>query len=109
VVGDVVAFKIWAGDDPEPRWGDRQAGGSVRLPSGWRFRGQTGWYVGHLKAGDHADFDDLSLWTYDPAPADASGAAPADGASRAAPGDGSADGDGPPVATGEVDRLRVVG
>ena len=50
VVGDVVAFKLWAGDDPEPRWGDRQAGGSVRLPSGWRFRGQTGWYVGFTAA-----------------------------------------------------------
>lgn len=105
-VGDVVSFKLWAGTAPEPRWGDGRAGGSVRLPAGWRFPGQTGWYVGHLKAGDHADFDDLSLWTYDPA---ADRVAPLDGASRNAPDGATPDGTTDPVAAGNVDRLRVVG
>lgn len=90
-VGDVVSFKLWAGDEAEPQWGDREHGGSVRLPTGWRFPGQTGWYIGHLHAGDHADFDDLSLGTYDPAP-------------RAQVGQGAG-----PVATGSVDRLHVDG
>jgi hypothetical protein len=110
-VGDVVSFKLWAGSAPEPRWGDTRAGGSVRLPTGWRFPGQTGWYVGHLKAGDHADFDDLSLWTYDPDPAADRAAAPApDGSTTTdADGDPGGDGDGSPPAVDDTDRGELGG
>lgn len=65
-IGDSVSFKIWTDDEAEPDWGDSVHGGTATLPAGWRQTGQTGWYAGHLKATDHATFDDISLWTYDP-------------------------------------------
>lgn len=69
VIDDTVAMKIWDSDDqPEPDWGDPMHGGSVTLPPGWRDRGQVGWYIGHLRAGDQAVLTDLSTWTYDPDP-----------------------------------------
>lgn len=46
-------------------WGDPHHGGAVALPRSDRFAGQAGWYVGHLGGGEHADFSDLSTWTYD--------------------------------------------
>ena len=48
------------------------------------------------EAGDHADFDDLSLWTYDPAPT----------ADRTAPTDADAD---DPGVLGRVGSLEVSG
>ena len=70
VIGDTVEMKLWApADETEPAWGDDQHGGSVTLPAGWRSKGQVGWYVGHLRAADQADFVAATTWTYDPQPA----------------------------------------
>ncbi|WCO65755.1 hypothetical protein PO878_14720 [Iamia majanohamensis] len=69
VIGDRVAMKIWDADDQqEPAWGDPRHGGAINLPTGWQMPGQAGWYIGHLAAGDSADFAAASTATYDPTP-----------------------------------------
>lgn len=69
VIGDTVEMKIWDADaENEPSWGDRAHGGKVTLPKGWRVRGQAGWYIGHLRAGDRAGFAASTTSTYDPRP-----------------------------------------
>jgi hypothetical protein len=64
VIGEVVEFKVWTGDELEPAWGDATHGGSATLPAGWDAPGETGWYVGHLKSNDSAIFSDLSTYKY---------------------------------------------
>ncbi len=65
-LGDRAEVKVWRPWQAEPAWGDPHHGGAVDLPRAFRLRGQVGWYVGHLGPGEHADFSDLSTWTYDP-------------------------------------------
>ena len=64
-LGDRAEVKVWRPWQAEPAWGDPHHGGAVALPRAVRFAGQAGWYVGHLGADEHADFSDLSTWTYD--------------------------------------------
>lgn len=67
-VGNQVEFRIWAADEPDPGWGDPARGGSATLPEGWVHPGQSGWYVGHLAAGQSAGLTDLATWSYDEPP-----------------------------------------
>jgi len=60
--GDVVDFKVWPTDRPEPRWGDPSYGGSSSLPPGWQAPGKTGWYIGHLPAGAFATYHDMTTF-----------------------------------------------
>ncbi len=76
VIGDEVELKSWTTREREPAWGDRDHSGRVTLPPGWRQRGQVGWYVGHLEPREHADYAELSTWTYDPRAQDRSHAEP---------------------------------
>lgn len=69
LIGNRAEVKAWTSDERVPYWNDRVHGGAVLLPHGWGQAGQTGWYAGHLRAGQHADFTGLGTWTYDlPAP-----------------------------------------
>jgi len=61
-VGAVLTMKVWAGDDPEPAWGDDSHGGSVTLPPEWVYPGKAGWYIGHLEPGGRASFTNLRTW-----------------------------------------------
>ena len=58
-VGPTVEFKAWPDTEHEPLWGDSRHGGSVEVTAEWIYAGQSGWYVGHLYAGDAARFNDL--------------------------------------------------
>ena len=59
-----MEFKVWSRGEGEPGWGDPAHSDGITLPEGWAGRGQVGWYVGHLGAGDHASLDDMSTWAY---------------------------------------------
>lgn len=63
-VGDRVEFKVWSHSEREPRWGDPSHSDGVTLPEGWVTPGHFGWYVGHLRAGDHATMDGMTIWAY---------------------------------------------
>ncbi len=63
-VGARVEFKIWSSTEAEPAWGDEEHSDGVDLPPGWVRAGQVGWYVGHLRAGDHVDLDSATAWAY---------------------------------------------
>jgi hypothetical protein len=61
-IGTAVTLKVWAGDEPEPEWGDLSHGGSATLPSEWVYPGKAGWYIGHLPPGGFASFSNLETW-----------------------------------------------
>jgi hypothetical protein len=69
VVGRVVSFIVWPTNQPQPAWDDPRYGGSVLLPAGWDQPGEAGWYIGHLRAGEHATFQDLVAVTVRTRPA----------------------------------------
>lgn len=56
-VGDVVWFKVWPLAEPEPADHDPCCSGGVLVDVG---DGRPGWYVGHLLAGEHVTYTDLS-------------------------------------------------
>jgi hypothetical protein len=58
-VDDVVSFKVWPADEPEPGWAAWDYVRAVRLPPGWLAAGNPGWYVGHLQPGDAIRYRDL--------------------------------------------------
>lgn len=68
VIGSELEFRVWSADESDPGWGDPLRGGQATLPDGWVHAGQTGWYVGHLAAGQSAGLTDLATWSYDPPP-----------------------------------------
>jgi hypothetical protein len=76
IVGDVLTFKVWAADIPEPAWGDPLYGGSVTLPPGWEASGHAGGYVGHVPPGSSFTLTDLTVAPVAPANAAASAAPP---------------------------------
>ena len=59
LVGNRLAFKAWPANAPVPAYGDATHGGSVTLPAGWTAPGKTGWYIGHLRTGNWAQFTEL--------------------------------------------------
>ncbi len=71
-VGDRVDVKMWATGEPEPSWTDSRRVRTTMLPPGWEAPGFTGWYAGHLRAGDEAGMRDLVTWRYR-SPAEAPG------------------------------------
>lgn len=60
VVGNSVSFVVWPSTEVQPSWDDPTHGGSVTLPAGFSDPGAAGWYIGHLEAGNRADFSGLS-------------------------------------------------
>ena len=60
-VDDVVSFKVWPADEPEPGWAAWDYVRAVRLPPGWLAAGNPGWYVGHLQPGDAIRYRDLFI------------------------------------------------
>lgn len=63
-VGDRVEFKVWSRSEQEPPWGDVSHSDGVTLPAAWVRSGRVGWYVGHLRAGDHVALDSATTWAY---------------------------------------------
>lgn len=61
VVGRTADIAIWKGADSETAYGTANKSGSVTLPASWDQAGMSGLYLGHLKANDWFDFDDLSV------------------------------------------------
>lgn len=60
VHGRTVAFKVWLPDrEPEPSWQDPTHTRRAVLPARFVLRGQPGWYVGHLPAGQTTEYADL--------------------------------------------------
>lgn len=61
VVGTTLEFKAWSleAHPAEPAWSDPGFGTSFRLPRGWTYPGQAGWYVGHLRPGDSTVYRSL--------------------------------------------------
>ncbi len=62
ISGTTVEFKVWPDSVSEPAWGNTTWGGKATVPAGWTASGPTGWYLGHLAAGNTARFDDLRTW-----------------------------------------------
>ena len=65
IIGQVIEFKVWTNTMAEPAWGNSTWGGRATIPTGWSTAGTTGWYAGHLQAGDAARFDNLRTWRYE--------------------------------------------
>lgn len=57
VVDTRVDIKVWQSSKvAEPSWTDRDAVGSVRVPSTWVYAGQPGFYIAHLAPGGSTSF-----------------------------------------------------
>ncbi|MEO6468689.1 MAG: hypothetical protein ABIP21_06280 [Acidimicrobiia bacterium] len=85
-VGTTLDLKVWRADEPEPAWGETGHGGSVTLPETAVYPGATGWYIGHLSVGAHAEFSDLRTWKLVVGPAATAPAAALVATSSATPG-----------------------
>jgi hypothetical protein len=60
LVGSAITFKAWPATRAEPAWNDPAYGGRFAVPAGWSAPGRSGWYIGHLRSTDRAQFTDLS-------------------------------------------------
>ena len=61
--GRRVDFKIWLPDrEPEPAWSDPVHTRSATVPQRFTRAGVPGWYVGHLRPGDHVTYADLRTY-----------------------------------------------
>ena len=62
--GSRVDFKIWLPRrEPEPSWTDPVHTRSATVPHRFEGPGVPGWYVGHLRPGDHVTYADLQAGT----------------------------------------------
>jgi hypothetical protein len=60
VMGRTLTFVVWrAGREAKPAYGSKTNGGTVTLPTNYVYRGNFGWYAGHLAKGQSVDFDEL--------------------------------------------------
>jgi hypothetical protein len=60
--GRRVDFKVWLPDrEPEPPWNDPVHSRSAPVPHRFQQPGLPGWYVGHLRPGDHVSYADMSV------------------------------------------------
>lgn len=59
VQGRLLMFQAWREGQVRPTWDNPDHGGSVTLPPGSGYAGQTGWYIGHLGTGNSATFTKL--------------------------------------------------
>lgn len=60
VHGDTVRFKVWLPDqEPEPGWHDTTHARKATLPERFVLSGQPGWYIGHLRDGQTAEYADM--------------------------------------------------
>jgi hypothetical protein len=61
ITGRLFQFVVWTAGMVQPNWGDPNWGGSVACPSDIPATGWSGFYLGHLTAGNSATFSDLSI------------------------------------------------
>lgn len=59
IVGQKLDFQVWPVGQQKPAWGNALYGGSVQIPTKWVYKGNYGWYVGHLQAGDNTVYSNL--------------------------------------------------
>lgn len=67
-IGPTIEFKVWTTHMAEPAWGDPDWSGHAHIPDGFSAAGTTGWFAGHLQAGERMRFDDLRTWRYSTTP-----------------------------------------
>lgn len=57
-VGDQFSFKVWTAS-ATPAWEDPKYTRTVTIPEGWNQPGKTGWYIGHVRPGQTAEFKNI--------------------------------------------------
>jgi hypothetical protein len=62
VVGQNLQLKVWLSSSPQPSWNDSKHVRSTTMPIEWVQPGKTGWYIGHVKPGQIAEFQNLQTW-----------------------------------------------
>lgn len=61
-VGNKLQFKVWTNEqDKQPSWNDPKFVREMPIPAEWNTPGKAGWYIGHLKPGHTATFNNLSI------------------------------------------------
>jgi hypothetical protein len=61
VTGNVIQFVVWLPGATQPPWGDPTWGGQATLPTNAPTTGQTGFYAGHVPAGDSMTYTNLTV------------------------------------------------
>jgi hypothetical protein len=56
VVGDRLTFKVWTNPWVTPAWDDPKHTRTVTIPTEWVEPGKTGWYIGHVRPGQSAEY-----------------------------------------------------
>jgi hypothetical protein len=59
--GRLFQFIVWTAGMSQPNWGDPNWGGSVTCPTDIPATGWSGYYLGHLTAGNSATFNNLRV------------------------------------------------
>lgn len=61
-VGDKLQFKVWTNEqEKQPSWNDPKFVREMPIPAEWNVPGKAGWYIGHLKPGHTATFNNLRI------------------------------------------------
>lgn len=58
-IGDQFTFKVWTNPWRTPDWDDAKHARSVTIPDEWIMPGKTGWYIGHIRPGQTAEYQNL--------------------------------------------------
>lgn len=58
-VGNQFTFKVWTNAWANPAWDDPKYARTVTIPEGWNQPGKTGWYIGHVRPGQTAEYQTL--------------------------------------------------
>lgn len=56
---NVVRFKVWPSDRPEPGWDDPKYSRTQKLPDKARYSGRPGYYIGHTPPGGWAEYTNM--------------------------------------------------
>jgi hypothetical protein len=59
VRGSTVSFKVWPTSHAEPAWNNTDYVSTYRLPAGWDYAGNPGWYIGHLQPAGSVTYTEL--------------------------------------------------
>jgi hypothetical protein len=60
VINSTFSFKVWPNTHSTPAWGDSRYGGTIALAKGWSFKGNHGWYIGHLHKNNNARYTNMT-------------------------------------------------